>query len=140
METKLKQKCISSFICVIAGTIIVILALCLKNLSEMQISYLDGFGKSFAIASLALFIKNLMSLRNAKTIRDREIELTDERNLQIEKNSMAITFKISAIIEAFLSIILVVFMNNELGMYLGLLLTVQIVIYVISNVIISKKI
>lgn len=140
MERKIKIKCIISFVCIVIGIIVAPLPFYLKELSETQTSYINGFGISFAIVSFVLFIKNLKSLKNSKTIRDREIKLTDERNIEIAKNSMAITFRICILLEAILSIILVLFINNELGIYLGLLVGVQLIVYVISSVIISRKI
>ena len=52
---------------------------------------------------------------------------------------MAITFRISLILEALLAIGLVC-ANLEYGVYLGWLIGVQLVIFLLSNVIISKKI
>lgn len=138
MEKRIKKKCIVSFICIIIGVIISILSVFLKGLSEMQTSYMNGFGGSFAIVSFVLFIKNVRSMKNSKTIRDREIELTDERNIEIETKSMAVTFRICILLQAILSIILVL-MNNDLGLYLGSLIGIQLIIYIIISVIISKK-
>lgn len=140
MEKRIKRKCIVSFICIIIGVIISVLSLFLRGLSEMQTSYINGFGTSFAIVSFVLFIKNIRSMKNAKTIRDREIELTDERNIEIETRSMAVTFRICILLQAIGSMILSIFMNNELGLYLGFLVGMQLIVYVISSVIISKKI
>lgn len=140
MEKKLRIKCVVSFVCMVLGVIIATLPLYLKGLSEMQTSYINGFGTSFTIISFVLFIRNIRSMKNAKTIRNREIELTDERNIEIETKSMAVTFRIAIVLQAMLSIILTVFMDNELGMYLGLLVGAQLIIYVISSVIVSKKI
>jgi len=140
VKEKLKRKCIIMAICVIVGIVIFVLSLVLKGLSESQQGYMSGFGLSFSIASCILLIKNLTSMKNAKTLRDREIELTDERNIQISTKTMAVTFRISIAIQSALSIILAIFMDNELGMYLGLLIGIELIVYVISNVIISKNI
>lgn len=139
MEKKLKRKCIISCICIIFGIIIMVLSLNLKGLSELQQSYMNGFGTSLTVVSFMLLVKNRLSLRTPEALRKREIELTDERFNEIYTKSMAITFRICIIAEAFLSAILA-FSNNEFGMYLGLLLGVQLIIYFICNVIISKKI
>lgn len=140
MEKKLKRKCIISIICTVIGIIIAILPLFMKGLSENQSSYINGFGTSLGVVSFMLLIKNIKSLKNAKTIRNREIELTDERNIEIVKNSMAITFRICIVLQAILSAILVIFMDNELGIYLGILIMVQLIVYIITNVIVSRKI
>lgn len=52
---------------------------------------------------------------------------------------MAITFRICILLQAIGSMILV-FMNNELGIYLGLVVGVQLIVYILATVIISKKI
>ncbi len=139
MEKKLKRKCIISILMIIFGIIITILSLKINNLTELQQSYMNGFGIGLTVVSIVLLIKNGLSLRNPKELRKREIELTDERLKEISTKSMAITFRIFIIIEAFTSIILA-FTNNEMGVYMGLIVSLQLIIYCITNVIISKKI
>lgn len=139
MKEKLKIKCVVCGILVVIGIAMVILSIQLKSLTEMQSGYMSGFGNSVTAASLALLIKNIIALRNPKKLKDREIELTDERNIQISTRSMAITFRICILLQAIGSMILV-FMNNELGIYLGLLVGAQLVVYILAAVIISKKI
>lgn len=139
MEKKIKIKCAISCICIIIGIIMIVVSVKGKGLSAMQASYINGFGTSFSIASLAMLIRNIMAIRNAKSLRKREIELTDERNVEIYKKSMAITFRISMLIEAFVSLALVI-ADNELGIHLGLLIGMQLIIFCLTNVIISKKI
>ncbi len=140
MEKKLKRKSIIAFICIIVGVIAIILSLKLEGLSELQRAYISGFAEGLIPVSLVLLIKNILSLKNSKTLRKREIELTDERNIEIQVKSMAITFKLCILLQAIGSAILSIFMNNELGLYLGILVEIQLIVYVISSVIISKKI
>lgn len=139
MEKKLKRKCVVCVICILIGISMIIMALKLNGISELQRSYMSGFGNSFTVVSLVLLIKNIIAISNPNNLRKREIELTDERNIKIATNSMAITFRICIILQAILSMVLA-FMNNELGMYLGLLVGIQLIVYIITNVIISKKI
>ncbi|MGN1297146.1 MAG: hypothetical protein ACI4VH_01750 [Clostridia bacterium] len=139
MEKKLKRKCVISILMIILGIIITTLSLKINNLTELQQSYMNGFGISLTVVSIVLLIKNGLSLRNPKELRKREIELTDERLKEISTKSMAITFRIFIIIEAFISIILA-FTNNEIGIYMGLIVGLQLIIFCITNVIISKKI
>lgn len=140
MEKKLKRKCIIACICIITGVIVIILSLKLEGLSELQKNYMSGFGEGLISISLVLLINNILSLKNSKTLRKREIELTDERNIEIQTKSMAITFRICILLQAIGSMILSIFMNNELGLYLGYLVGIQLIVYAISSVIISKKI
>lgn len=140
MEKKLKRKCIIACICIITGVIVIILSLKLEGLSELQKTYMGGFAKGLISVLLVLLIKNILSLKNSKTLRKREIELTDERNIEIQTKSMAVTFRICILLQAIGSMILSIFMNNELGLYLGFSVGIQLIVYVISSVIISKKI
>lgn len=139
MEKKLKRKCIMSVILIIVGIIMVILALKLEGLSEMQQGYMSGFGNSIAVGSLVLLIKNLMALKSPKDIKKREIESTDERNIEITTKSMAITFRICILLQALASAIFIA-LDNELGISIGLMVGVQLIVYCISSVIISRKI
>lgn len=139
MEKKIKRKCILCGICIIIGILILIGSLQLEGLSEMQRSYMSGFGNSFTVISIVLFIRNIRAIQNPKKRKEREIELTDERNIEISTKSMAITFRISILMQATASIVFV-FMNYELGLYLGFLIGIQLIIFIISNVIVSKKI
>ena len=65
--------------------------------------------------------------------------MTDERNVQISTKSMALTFRIGILLQSLGSLILAL-MNNELGLYLGFIVGIQLVIYVLANIIISRKI
>ncbi len=139
MERKLKIKCVISSIFIVIGVIVLVLALTSENLSEVQSGFMTGLGTSLGLGSLILLIKNIIALRNPDKLRKREITETDERTLTICTKSMAITFRISLILEALLTIGLVC-ANLEYGVYLGWLIGVQLVIFLLSNVIISKKI
>lgn len=140
MEKKLKGKCVRACIGIIIGIAAIILALKLERLSELQRTYLSGFGEGIIPTCLVLLVKNMLALRNSKTLRDREIELTDERNVEIQTKSMAVTFRICIMLQAICSMILSIFMNNDFGVYLGGLVGIQLVVYIISNVTISRKI
>lgn len=139
MEKKLKMKCVVCVVLVLIGTAMVILSIQLKSLTEMQSGYMSGYGGSLVAASLVLLIKNVIALRNPKKLKDREIELTDERNIQIQTKSMAVTFRICILLQALGSMALAL-ANNELGVYLGFLVGAQLVVYVFASVIISRKI
>lgn len=139
MKEKLRIKCVVCGILVMIGIVMIVLSIQLKSLTDMQSGYMSGFGNSVTVGSLALLIKNIIALRNPKKLKDREIELTDERNIQISTKSMAITFRICILLQAIGSMILA-FLNNELGIYLGLVVGVQLIVYILATVIISKKI
>lgn len=139
MKQKLQGKCIYSIICIVIGIIVEVLARTLSNLSEMQSGYMDGFAISFIVVGILLFIKNITTLHNPKMLKKREIEQNDERNIQISIRSMAITFRVCILLEALGSVALVL-LNDELGLYLGLLVSIQLIVYCVSNAIVSRKI
>ncbi len=85
---KLKIKCIIACICIITGVILIILSLKLEGISELQKTYISGFAEGLIPVSLVLLIKNILSLKNSKLLRKRKIELTDERNIEIQIKSM----------------------------------------------------
>lgn len=139
MEKKIKNKCIIASILIVIGVVCIYLSLNISGLSELQSSFINGFGTGLTAVSIALLVKFIMALSNPKTLKKVEIEFTDERFKQIQTKSMAIAFKISLILEALGSVGLVI-LNYKLGAYLGLIIMAQIIIFIISNVIISKKI
>ncbi len=139
MEKKLKVKCLIFCILITIGIVCIYLSLSLQGISEEQKGYFSGLGTSLTILSTMILIKYVIALNNPKMLRKVEIEMTDERFKNIQTKSMAITFKICTIIEAFASIMFMLF-NNQLCIFLGFLIMVQLIIYIITNVIISKKI
>lgn len=139
MKNKIKIKCIVCLILIVFGIAITILSLKLNGLSEIQKSYINGFGTSISVLSVVLLIKNLSSLKTNESLRKREIELTDERSIEIYTKSLAITFRICILLEALASFILVC-MNDKMGINIGLLISMQLIVFIISNVIISRKI
>ena len=100
---------------------------------------MSGFGTSLLIGSFVLLVKNLSALRNPEKLRKREIKETDERSVAIYTKSMAVTFRISVILEAIIAVGLVC-ANVEYGAHLGSLIGAQMIIFIICSIIISKKI
>lgn len=107
-------------------------------MNELQRGYLSGFGTSLAVACAVLLIKNLLSLKDPKLLKKREIEITDERNREIYRRSLAMTCKICLIIECLASIILVC-LNHSLGIYLGWIIGIELIIFCVTNVFIARK-
>jgi len=139
MEKKLKNKCIIASILIVIGVICIYLSLNIVGLSELQSNFINGFGTGLTVVSIVVLVKFIMALSNPEKLKKVGIEFTDERLKQIRIKSMAIAFRISLILEAFFSILLVIF-DYKLGMYLGLLITYQIIVFAVANIVISKKI
>lgn len=138
MEKVLKLRCIYLAVVMIVGVIALVLAFSLPNLSEMQSGFASGFGISVLVAGGAMLIKSILALKNPEKLRKREIEETDERNVRIMEKSMAITFRICMLLQAITSIVLAA-IDNEWGVYLGLIVGVELIVFAVSYVIICKK-
>ena len=138
MEKVLKLRCIYLAVVMIVGVIALVLAFSLPNLSEMQSGFASGFRISVLVAGGAMLIKSILALKNPEKLRKREIEETDERNVRIMEKSMAITFRICMVLQAITSIVLVA-IDNEWGVYLGLIVGVELIVFAVSYVIICKK-
>lgn len=139
MKKRLEKKSIYSMLCLVLGIVISILAYGLGNLNETQSSFMGGFGISLAVVGFIMLIRNLTTLSNPKLLKDKEIEINDERNIQISIRSMALTFRICILLQALASVVLVI-LDDEGGLYLGLSVGIQMIIYLICYIFVSKKI
>lgn len=139
MKKRLEKKSIYSMFCLVLGIVISILAYGLGNLNETQSSFMGGFGISLAVVGFIMLIRNLTTLSNPKLLKDKEIEVNDERNIQISIRSMALTFRICILLQALASVVFVI-LDDEGGLYLGLSVGIQLIIYLICYAFVSKKI
>ncbi len=139
MGKRLKIKCVLSAILMIIGIASLIFAFQIGEDNEVKKGFMSGFGTSLLIGSFVLLVKNLSALRNPEKLRKREIKETDERSVAIYTKSMAVTFRISVILEAIIAVGLVC-ANVEYGAHLGSLIGAQMIIFIICSIIISKKI
>lgn len=139
MKKRLEKKSIYAMICVVVGIATTVFSYRLDNLSEAQMGFMVGFGISLSVVGFILLIRNLTTLSNPQLLKAKEIEVNDERNIQIYLRSMAITFRICVLLEAIGSIVLVI-MDSLLGLYLGTLVGIKLMIYLVSYLFVSKKI
>jgi len=139
MKRKLEKKSIYAMICTVVGIATSVFSYQLDNLSEAQAGFMVGFGISLSVVGFILLIRNLTTLSNPSLLKAKEIEVNDERNIQIYLRSMAITFRICILLEAIGSIVLVI-MDSALGLYLGTLVGIKLLIFLVSYLFVSKKI
>lgn len=139
MKKRLEKKSIYSMLCLVLGIVISILAYGLGNLNETQSSFMGGFGISLAVVGFIMLIRNLTTLSNPKLLKDKEIEVNDERNIQISIRSMALTFRICILLQALASVMLVI-LDDEGGLYLGFSVGIELIVYLICYAFVSKKI
>ncbi|MDD3452751.1 MAG: hypothetical protein PHN42_00515 [Bacilli bacterium] len=102
--------------------------------------YISGFGFGLLSVSLFIIVKNIIIINNPKKLKKIEIEEKDERNLKIMCNSYALAFRITLLIEAFSCIIITLLNMKDISMAIASLLSIQLFIYLITYLIMSKKI
>jgi len=101
--------------------------------------YIFGFGVGFLGVSIVILIKNILALRNPKKLKKIEVVEKDERLIKITNNSYAMTFRITIFTEAIISIISTLLGNFDISRIIGVIICLQLMIFFITYMIISKK-
>jgi len=140
MNKIIKRKLIKAAICLVLGIIsLIILAINYKIISEELLSYLSGFSSGIIVIGVITLIKYTRVMKNEKMSKELENANNDERLKIINNESMAISFRISVLVEAVISIICAIYNKMEIAEYLGFAICFQIIVYLITYFIISKK-
>src|SRR5574344_1523052 len=109
MKLSNKGKKIYYIICVLVGIIAFIYGYTQDN------SYLTGFGIALICVACILLVKQIIISKDPKKLHKQEIEEKDERNKLICTSAFAITFRLSILLEAIASIILAVYLREDLS-------------------------
>lgn len=140
MNKIIKRKLIGAATCLVLGIIsLIILAINHKIISEELLSYVSGFSSAIITVGLITLIKYTRIMKNQEMIKKLENANSDERLKVINNSSMAISFRISIIVEAIISIICFICNKMEISKYLGFAICFQLVLYLATYFIISKK-
>ena len=140
MNKIIKRKLIGSMICFILGiSSLIFLAISYEKISEELLSYLSGFSSGIIVIGIITLIKYTRIMKNEKISKKLENANNDERLKIINNKSMAISFRISVIIEAVISMICAVYNKMEIAEYLGLAICFQIIVYLLTYFIVNKK-
>ena len=141
MNKIIKRKLIRTIICFALGGIacLIFIAFNFEKIDENLLSYLSGCSTGIITVGIITLIKYTRVMKNERMRKELENANNDER-LKINNNeSMAITFRISVLLEAIISIICAVNNKMEIAEYLGFAICFQIIVYLITYFIISKK-
>lgn len=140
MNKIIKRKLIRTIICFALGiACLIFIAFNFEKIDENLLSYLSGCSTGIITVGIITLIKYTRVMKNERIRKELENANNDER-LKINNNeSMAITFRISALLEAIISIICAVNNKMEIAEYLGFAICFQIIVYLITYFIISKK-
>jgi len=140
MNKIIKRKLIGAAICLALGIIsLIILAINYKIISEELLSYLSGFSSGIIVIGIVTLIKYTRIMKNQEMTKKIENTNNDERLRIINNESMAISFRISIITEAVISMICAAYNKMEIAECLGFAICFQLVLYLITYFIISKK-
>lgn len=140
MNKIIKRKLIRTIICFALGiACLIFIAFNFEKIDENLLSYLSGCSTGIITVGIITLIKYIRVMKNERMRKELENANNDER-LKINNNeSMAITFRISVLLEAIISIICAVNNKMEIAEYLGFAICFQIIVYLITYFIISKK-
>jgi len=140
MNKIIKRKLIRTIICFALGiACLIFIAFNFEKIDENLLSYLSGCSTGIITVGIITLIKYTRVMKNEKMRKELENANNDER-LKINNNeSMSITFRISVLLEAIISIICAVNNKMEIAEYLGFAICFQIIVYLITYFIISKK-
>ena len=140
MNKIIKRKLIGSAICFGLGiACLIFLAFNFQKINEELLSYLSGFSTGIIVVGIITVIKYIRVMKNEKMSKELENVNNDERLKVINNEAMAISFRISVLAEAVISIICAVNNKIEVAEYLGFAICFQVVVYLITYFIISKK-
>ena len=129
MNKIIKRKLIRTIICFALGiACLIFIAFNFEKIDENLLSYLSGCSTGIITVGIITLIKYTRVMKNEKMRKELENANNDER-LKINNNeSMAITFRISVLLEAIISIICAVNNKMEIAEYLGFAICFQIIV------------
>ena len=140
MNKIIKRKLIGSIICFTLGIIgLIFLAISSGTISEDLFSYISGFSSGIIVVGIVTLIKYTRVMKNQEMTKKIENANNDERLKIINNESMAITLRISLIVEAVISMICAVNNKMEIAECLGFAICFQIIVYLITYFIVNKK-
>ena len=140
MNKIIKRKLIGSIICFTLGIIgLIFLAISSGTISEDLFSYISGFSSGIIVVGIVTLIKYTRVMKNQEMTKKIENANNDERLRIISNESMAITLRISLIVEAVISMICAVNNKMEIAECLGFAICFQIIVYLITYFIVNKK-
>lgn len=140
MNKIVKRKLIGSIFCIIVGiSCLIYSSFNYSTISEELSSYMNGFTVGIITVGILTLITVIRVMKNPNKSKELEIANNDERLKSINANAMAITFRISVIIEALISIICAVIGKMDISQGLGLIIAFQIIIFLITYYIINKN-
>lgn len=140
MNKSLKRKTISSIVCIMISAVLFIYCAVNKlNMNEELLSYIYGFAVGLFGVGIVIFVRYFFIGSNPEKRQQIENELNDERVISNSNNAMAISFRISVLTEAIISIVCAVMEQIEVSSYIGYAICFQLITFLIVNIYANKK-
>lgn len=140
MNKTIKRKMIGSIICFLIGGLALFYTILNRSIITNELnSYLSGFTCGIIFVGAYLMYLSIIAIKNPQKGKELENSENDERIKMISNESMAITFKISLLLEAIISIILAFTGKIEISEYIGFIISFQLVIYLIAYYNLQRK-
>ena len=139
MKKTEKGRLIGAGICVLAGVIIFICILMNQaKISEELRSYFYGFVFGIMTVGGYYIFRAVIMMKNPNEKKRLENIDNDERIKDIVNRSLSVVLTFTVLAEAIISIICAINGNMEVSKYLGIVIGIQMIVYGISYIILSK--
>lgn len=140
MNKIVKRKLIGAILCIIIGLVFFVYPIIApQNISENLHSYMNGFASGIIIIGFAALFTVIRAVENPVKARELEVEAQDERLDKIYKDAMAITLRITYIVEAIISIVCAFMNKMEISQCIGIVIGFQLIIYLIVYFIVKRR-
>lgn len=140
MNKIVKKKLICSLVCIIIGIIFFIYPIINgKNINEDLHTYMSGFAGGIIGVGIYTFIIAIKAMISPSKGKELENEFKDERLNKINSCAMAISFRISLICEAAVSVICAFTNNMQISQYVGFAICFQLILYIVVHYIVKRN-
>ena len=134
-----KTRLIGSIFCLIIGLISILISFFGKDITNELKNYLFGFAFGVIFVGIYFLIYSIILVINPKKNIEAENLQKDERILSIFDKSLSISFRITLISEALASIVCAFLGYMFISKVLGILISFELIIYLVTYIIISRK-
>lgn len=140
MNKEIKKKLIISVIAIILGLAILFSTFMLKNIfTEDKIDNVTAFSSGLIVVGIIMFIRTIFALSGASKGKELVNKLQDERLIAINNQASEITLRITILIAAIASIILLFLGLEKEAMITCIFVGISTLIYLVSYFVLSRK-
>ncbi len=140
MNKAVKRRLFSAIFCIIIGTIFFVYPIIFsENIRTELHDYMNGFASGVIAVGLYFLVTGIIALNSPSKGKELENEMKDERLNKINDCAMAITFRMTLLLEALVSIVCAFTNNMDISKYIGIAIYFQLVLYLIVYFIVKRN-